>query len=122
MKGLISGRGQVSIELIIITAALFLIVSLVFGYYFSISDSTIALITIKAETIKELNTQDMAYVIKEIEFCETDSIAKFNVVTEPGSPNPSVDSFGIKDMIAQKTKWDSANIELTFNAGPISCS
>lgn len=112
-------RAQLSIEVVLIVAVVFLISLLVFGNYFSISDSTIALITLKAEILKELNKQDDLYTIGKIEFLDCGNNAKFNVITEPESPDPSINTSQIEDEIEQKTKWDS--IQLTFNATDFSC-
>ena len=116
-------RAQISIAVVIVVAVVFLIVLLVYGHYFSVSDSTTALVILKSETLGQLNEQDDLYRIRRIDFCETTAgMAKFNVITSPDTFILGVGEISdIKDKIAGETKWSSANIDLAFNGPPISC-
>lgn len=112
-------RGQVGIEVVVLVAAIFIIIAMIFGNYFSINDSTIAMVVLKSNTLGRISDLNESYVLISIDFVETaPTDIAIDVVTIPTISNSEIDPDNtwideVEQKIIDKTKY--TNVTIDFN-------
>lgn len=124
MKGAImvfcNQRAQTSFEAIMVAGVIIIIVAFVGNQYFGfIADQTTAVIILKTELLKQLNALPKEYVIfSSLEPVMSDGKLCFDVKTRPADLTAgSLDLATIQGLIAQKTKYDDADIKINEDSG-----
>ncbi len=103
-------KGQVSFELLMLTAIIFVTAIWTSGYYLDIKDSTLAIQLSKAQSILEIEEEDDLYTIEKIEFVEvTNEQIDITVRFCPDS-TIDFDEGALATKITQNTKYTTANI------------
>ena len=114
-------RGQSSFEALMIAGVAIAFSAMLGSYYLgSVADQTTAIIILKTELLKELNTLEKTYTItSSLEpTLKTDGTLCFNVTTNPIDLTNLQNLDEIKNKIAQNTKYkDTAKIEINLNSG-----
>lgn len=114
-----SEKGQVSFEILILTAIIFSSVIWVSGYYLEIKDSTLALQMTKMHAISRIGELDDAVVIKKLVPGEILSGGITIIIDIPGVDDPDLDCSSeqfdadtLRSDIMANTKFTTVNITL----------
>ena len=109
-------KGQVSFEVLLLTAIVFATAIWVSSYYFQIRDSTLALQLTKVHTIEQIEAKDGKFTISNMDFREdpTDNTSiTMEVGVEPNTFDCTELAFAeIASQIVAETKYETVTIEL----------
>ncbi len=110
-------KGQVSFEILLLTAIVFASVIWVSGYYLEIKDSTLALQMTKIHAISQIGKSDNQHVLEKLEFTEI-AADKINLTIDVPGLNCTPGQFDaatLKSEIMANTKYTTVNIILNTN-------
>ena len=114
-------KGQVSIETLLLAAIIIMMAVSVLGYYTRIMPSTIALETIRIETLKQIDNEEVKYILKNpnnddvIQYTITGNEVDFCIFTEPAGN--FLDTEAIKIKVEKNTIFEMANMTVCQNSG-----
>lgn len=104
-------KGQLSMEVLIITVAIFALSISVLGYYFAEQDTTTAMAIAKSETLAFLSEQDGFYYIKGITYSRTTDTIALTIDIEPTLvAMPTGFPGGISDKIKANTNFTTVSV------------
>lgn len=121
MKMLFGKKGQMSIEVLLITGIIIMMSISVFSYYTRIMDTTTAMQIIEIETLKQIDAMPEQYFIKVIKYSIGDPIVDFCIDIEPNTgtlytePTKTLYAEALKKAIAENTAFEEATIGITLN-------
>ena len=124
----LKNKGQVSFEVLLITAIIFAMVIWVSSYYLQIRDSTLALQLTKIHTIKQIEAADGKFTISNMDFRE--DLGDNTIVTMEIGIEPSTTAWDcatefyhtvLCNQIIDETKYETVTIKLNGNSCPV-CS
>lgn len=122
MKKLFGKKGQVGIEVLLLTAVIIMICISIFGYYIGIMDTTTAMEMIEVETLRQLDAKPGQYFIKAIDYKLDDSSppirAYFCIELEPGPAG--LDTSGIQAVVEGATGFAAGSTSISENT-PADC-
>lgn len=83
-----SSRGQSSLELILLVAFIFILLTAVGAYYFEIKDSTSAIVMAKAGLLEVAGDEPKHYVVERVDFAESADRSKIALalLVSPAKP------------------------------------
>tara|TARA_Y100000310_G_scaffold345396_1_gene464446 strand:- start:11848 stop:12201 length:354 start_codon:yes stop_codon:yes gene_type:complete len=107
-------KGQVSFEILMLTAVILATVIWVGSYYLSIKDSTLALQVTKIHTLGKIGASGETYKIDKIDFIETeDDKITIEIMTSPDDFDCSeFDSVDLTQIIQTNTKYLTVTLEV----------
>jgi hypothetical protein len=114
----LSESGQVSFEILLLTAIVFASAIWVSGYYLEIRDSTLSLQMAKIHTMSQIEKSDEAMVIENLDFEEsvdgTSITIRIGVSDAPSwtCSDTDLNSSGLASTIINNTKYTATTIEL----------
>lgn len=123
MKMLFGKKGQMSIEMLLITSIIIMLSIGVFSYYTGMMDATTAMEIIEIETLRQIDAKPEQYFIKAISYT-TGTTTDFCIEIEPKTgtlytdPTATYYTDTIKEAIIGNTAFEEATIEITLNPPP----
>jgi hypothetical protein len=122
MKTLFGKKGQMSVEILLITGVIIIISIGVFSYYTRIMDTTTAMEIIEIETLRQLDANQGQYFMEPIGYKIDGSIPPIGVYfCIELTPGPAgLDTGIIEDAVESKTGFASGTVSVTENT-PINC-
>ena len=110
MKMLFGKKGQMSIEMLLITGVIIMLSISVFSYYIRIMDSTTAMEIIEMETLQQIDAMPEQYFIKAINYTIGLTV-DFCIELEP---NDNVVATNIiSDAVVENTGFEPGDITIT---------
>ena len=113
-------KGQVSFELLLITAIVFIMAIWISSYYLAIKDGTLAAQISKVHTIKQIEEVDESFVISRLDFEElAEDEITIALDTKPNTfecDSGNLDSDELKKKIQDQTGYTKVNVNLNGNS------
>ena len=113
MKTLFGKKGQMSVEMLLITGIIIMLSISVFSYYTRIMDTTTAMEIIEIETLKQLDAMPEQYFIKAIKYSIGDPTVDFCIELEPNDNVLATNT--ISDAVVENTGFEPGGITITQN-------
>jgi len=122
-----SRKGQASLEMIIISAAVIILVAMIAGYFLEVKDSTAAIAIAKKGLVEAMDEQGHFYIVEKIDFMQDITGKIFlNAKISPGFNAGDELDGAVCNVIAQEiidnTKYTEVEINIINDTLPTSCT
>jgi len=106
------GKGQVSIEILLIAAVVIAMSLAVFSYYIQIRDTTNALQVMKLEALDQIAESEQEFTIEKLDYkISEDGQADFCIFTDPADAGP-LNKVKIEAAIALRTSFEQEDVHV----------
>ncbi|HIH17140.1 MAG TPA: hypothetical protein HA252_07085 [Candidatus Diapherotrites archaeon] len=114
-------RGQASLELVIVAAAVLFLAVLSLSAFLEVRDSTVAVASLKALASAELSASASAYHIERIAFVEGPESIALSLHLQPFAPlleaRVKQDLESLSEKIRHRTRYKSVHVEVLQGEG-----
>ena len=118
MKTLFGKKGQMSIEMLLITSIIIMLSIGVFSYYTRTMDTTTAMEIIEIETLRQIDAKQGQYFMGPIGYKVDETGVYFCIEMEPGPAG--LDTTAIEDAVEDDTGFAAGTVSVTENT-PAKC-
>ncbi len=114
-------KGQVSIEILLLTTVILMMCIAVFSYYTQIRDSTNALELLKVETLRLIDKKQQQFIMQEMKYKIVGNDVHFCISTEPIDTDFAMMETALLNKLAEHNVFLGYNRFVHYNQNLAQC-